>query len=150
MAELLLDIGHIYVKIPATEAGLEAVGRLSEQGVPCTVTAAFELEQVVLAHVCGARYIAPYLGRMNDAGMDGLGRVREMQSVLDRYGASNTDCRLLVASVRSHEDLHALLQIGVGAVTVKPDLARRLLRNEATLRSEDAFLVDASAANRER
>jgi len=144
----LAEAGRIFVKVPATEAGLDAVSRLSDLGVPCTVTAAFELEQVVFAQACGARYVAPYLGRMNDAGIDGLQRVREMQTVLERYGEAPPDCRLLVASVRSREDLLALLEIGVGAVTLKPELVRRVLNHEATIRSEEAFLRDAAAADR--
>lgn len=138
--------GRIFVKVPATRPGLEAVSRLARQGIACTVTAAFEVEQVRFAQACGARYVAPYLGRMNDAGIDGLARIARMQAVLERYqAAAEPACRLLVASVRTLEDFRALLEIGVGAATVKPDLARRMLDNEATLRAEDAFLADAAA-----
>ncbi|MEJ2287255.1 MAG: transaldolase family protein [Deinococcales bacterium] len=140
---------RIFVKVPATRSGFEAVRRLALQGVACTITAAFEVEQVLFAKACGARYVAPYLGRMNDAGVDGLARIARMHAVLERYQApSEPACRLLVASVRTMDDLRSLLDIGVGAATIKPDLARQMLENEATLSSEDAFLADAAAGER--
>jgi transaldolase len=144
----LSERGRIFVKVPATRAGLHAVSRLAESGIPCTVTAAFDVEQVLFAQTCGARYVAPYLGRMNDAGIEGLARIARMQAVLDRFAPNGGPrCKLLVASVRTLDDLRSLLDIGVDAATIKPDLARRALENEATLRAETAFLADAAAAN---
>ncbi|MEX2540783.1 MAG: transaldolase family protein [Trueperaceae bacterium] len=139
------DSGRVIPKIPATREGLIAVSELARGGVRSTVTAAFEPEQALWALLAGARYVAPYLGRLNDQGRDGLAVIADMQRIVARYQAAGNDCRLLVASVRTIDDFRALLELGVGAVTVAPPLLEELLDNRATTRAEDEFLVDAEA-----
>ena len=140
-AERLLrpfDRGQLVVKIPATREGLRAGAQLSARGVPVTYTAVYVLEQAHFAAQLGAAYAAPYLGRLEDAGLDGLALIGQMQSVLQGSGT-----RLLVASVRTREAYLALLRIGVGAVTIPPRLFAELVDHDATLAAERAFLADA-------
>jgi len=134
------DAGQVVVKIPATRAGLRAGAALSAQGVPVTYTAVYAPEQAHFAGQLGAAYAAPYLGRLQDAGIDGLALIAQMQSLLDRSGA---DTRLLVASIRSREAYLALLQLGVGAITIPPRLFAELLDHGATIDAERVFLSDA-------
>jgi transaldolase len=94
----------------------------------------------VFASLAGAAYVAPYLGRLTDLGADGLSVIARMQALLDRYGSHT---RLLVASVRSREDVLALLELGVGALTLPPELFGSLLDNPATIKDEASFLADA-------
>src|ERR1700754_836549 len=94
-AERLLrpfERGQLVVKIPATRDGLRAGAQLSARGVPVTYTAVNVLEQAHFAVQLGAAYAAPYLGRLDDAGIDGLALIAQMQSLI---GGSAT--RLLVA-----------------------------------------------------
>ena len=141
-AERLLrpfDRGQLVVKIPVTREGLRAGAQLSARGVPVTYTAVYVLEQAHFAVQLGAAYAAPYLGRLEDAGVDGLALIAQMQSVLQGSGT-----RLLVASVRTRDAYLALLRIGVGAVTIPPRLFAELVDHEATLAAERAFLADAA------
>ena len=141
-AERLLrpfDRGQLVVKIPATREGLRAGAQLSARGVPVTYTAVYVLEQAHFAAQLGAAYAAPYLGRLEDAGVDGLALIAQMQSVLQGSGT-----RLLVASVRTREAYLALLRIGVGAITVPPRLFGELVDHEFTLAAERGFLADAA------
>jgi transaldolase len=141
-AERLLrpfDRGQLVVKIPATREGLRAGAQLSARGVPVTYTAVYVLEQAHFAAQLGAAYAAPYLGRLEDAGVDGLALIGQMQSVLQGSGT-----RLLVASVRTREAYLALLRAGVGAITIPPRLFAQLVDHEATLAAERAFLADAA------
>lgn len=143
-AEALLapfDAGQLVVKIPATRAGFVAGAALAERGVAVTYTAVYVLEQAQFAAQLGAAYAAPYLGRLEDAGLDGLGLIGQMQAVLARSGAAT---RLLPASVRSRAAYLALMQLGVGSITIPPRLFAELMDHEATLQAERGFLADAA------
>lgn len=133
--------GQLVVKIPATRQGLAAGARLIAQGVPVTWTAVYAPEQAHFAAQLGAAYAAPYLGRLEDSGADGLGLVAQMQALVAQRPASGT--RLLVASIRSREAYLSLLKIGVGAITIPPRLFSELLDHPATLAAESGFLADA-------
>jgi len=140
-AERLLrpfDRGQLVVKIPATRDGLRAGAQLSARGVPVTYTAVYAPEQAHFAAQLGAAYAAPYLGRLQDGGVDGLAMIAEMQSLLN-----GSATRLLVASVRTRDAYLALLRIRVGAITIPPRLFAELVDHDATLAAERGFLADA-------
>ena len=137
------DRGQLVVKVPATRQGLDAGARLIAQGVPVTWTAVYAPEQAHFAAQLGAAYAAPYLGRLEDAGIDGLGLIAQMQALVVQRPSSGT--RLLVASVRSREAYLSLLRLGVGAITIPPRLFAELLDHPATQAAEGVFLADARA-----
>jgi transaldolase len=139
----LADPGQMVVKIPATRQGLQAGAQLSAQGVPVTYTAVYAAEQAHFAAMLGAAYAAPYLGRLQDVGVDGLGLIAQMQSLVERSDEGDSTTRLLVASVRTREAYLALLRLGVGAITIPPRLFAELLDHPATLDAECGFLADA-------
>jgi transaldolase len=139
--------GQIVVKIPATREGLRAGAQLCARGVPVTFTAVYGAEQAHFASQLGAAYAAPYLGRLQDAGIDGLALIAQMQALVQQPGGAargSEPTRLLVASVRTREAYLALLQLGVGSVTIPPRLFAELLDHPATLEAEHGFLADAS------
>lgn len=132
--------GQLVVKIPATRQGFAAGAVLVGRGVPVTYTAVYALEQAHFAAQLGAAYAAPYLGRLEDAGVDGLALIAQMQRLVAASGGAT---RLLPASVRSREAYLALLQLGVGAITIPPRLFAELLDHAATLEAERGFLAEA-------
>ena len=136
----------IVTKLPATREGLAAAATLARDGVPVTTTAVYEPEQVLWSALVGARYAAPYLGRLEDAGRDGLAVIAAMQATVRAYGRGDagSDLRLLVASVRSPQAFRDLLALGVGAITVPVALFEALTEHAATLAAEATFLADAS------
>lgn len=136
--------GQLVVKIPATRAGLRAGAELSANGIPVTYTAVYAPEQAHFAGQLGAAYAAPYLGRLDDSGLDGLALIGQMQSLL-----ADTSTRLLVASIRSRAAYLALLQLGVGSITIPPKLFTELFDHPATLDAERSFLADAAALESE-
>ncbi|AVS61004.1 transaldolase [Paracidovorax avenae] len=139
------DEGQLVVKIPATRQGLQAGAHLIAQGVPVTWTAVYALEQAHFAAQLGAAYAAPYLGRLNDSGVDGLARIAQMQALVAPAPATRARTRLLVASVRSRDAYLALLELGVGSITIPPQLFAELMDHPATLEAERGFLADAAA-----
>ena len=136
------DAGQLVIKIPATREGVQAGAELGAAGVPVTYTAVYAPEQAHFAAQLGAAYAAPYLGRLDDTGIDGLALVARMQALVANSG---TTTRLLVASVRSRATYLALLELGVGAITIPPRLFAELIDHAATLDAERGFLADAVA-----
>lgn len=135
--------GTVLVKLPITRPGLEAGRRLIDQGVPVTFTACYEGHQVLLAAALGARYIAPYLGRIHDQGRDGVAELVAMQRALEGV-ASPT--QLLVASLRQPAELVPLAAAGLGCFTLSPTVAAALFAVEATTAAAAQFERDAAAA----
>ena len=126
------------VKVPATAIGFPVAARLAANGVPVLVTAVYSSAQAVTAAAVGARYIAPYLGRLDDAGVDGLALVREMVGLL-----SGTQTHPLVASVRSPERIVELVASGVRHVTAAPAVLRASLLHDASDAAAAVFERDA-------
>lgn len=108
----------VTVKIPATAAGFEAAAPLCRQGVSVTITACYTAHQTMLAASIGAKYVAPYYGRMLDAGLDADARLDAMLRIGQRENLS-----VLVASIRSIDQLETLTARGFDTYTVTAALA---------------------------
>jgi transaldolase len=145
--------GRIWVKLPITRAGTAAARALIAEGCPVTFTACYEPAQVLLAAALGADYIAPYLGRISDQGRDGHAELIRMQRIVasvcrvdpDGRGdePSAAPLRLLVASLRSPNDLARLAAEGLDTFTISPGIAEALFAVEPTLAAVAQFERDA-------
>lgn len=135
--------GKVVVKVPISEAGSQAARALIEAGASVTFTACYEVPQVLVAAALGARYIAPYLGRIDDQGRDGIATLVAMQRCLQGTGSS---VRLLVASLRNAETLSRLAAEGLETFTISPDVAAELFSSAATEAAAAQFERDAKAA----
>lgn len=113
---------HVTVKVPATAAGFEAAAALCRDNVSVTITACYTAHQTMLAASIGAKYVAPYYGRMQDAGIDADARLDAMLSIGNRLG----NLRVLVASIRSIDQLETLTSRGFDTFTVTAALAGQL------------------------
>jgi transaldolase len=101
---------------------------------------------VLLAAALGADYIAPYLGRITDLGRDGHAELTRMQRIVEsvaRPVQAGVALRLLVASLRSVEDLARLAAEGLDTFTISPAIAAELFAVEPTLAAADQFELDA-------
>ncbi len=115
-------------------------------GVAVTFTACYEPAQVLLAAALGADYIAPYLGRITDLGRDGHAELTRMQRIVEGVAQpvqAGAALRLLVASLRSAEDLARLAAEGLDTFTISPAIAAELFAVEPTLAAADQFELDA-------
>ncbi|MFD5214460.1 transaldolase family protein [Microbacterium sp. NPDC058345] len=125
---------RVAVKVPATAEGFAAASALVRDGVTVLVTAVYSVAQALVCASIGARYIAPYLGRMRDAGMDGDALIARMQAVC---ADSATD--VLAASLRSADDIVSLREAGVPYFTAAPDVLDELLFHEVSDSSAAEF-----------
>jgi transaldolase len=135
-----IDRQRVLVKVPIDRAGIETARRLIGEGIAVTFTACYEAHQVLLASALGARYIAPYLGRISDSGRDGHAELVLMQQCLDGVGSST---RLLVASLRQPTDLSRLAAAGISTFTLGAAIAEQLHRVAATEAAVAQFHRDA-------
>jgi transaldolase len=133
---------RVSVKVPITEAGLLCARQLIAEGAQVTLTAVHAAVQMLPVIALGATYAAPYLGRMNDAGLDGLDEIVAMQQMIDRLGSPT---RVLVASIRQLSDLTALARQGLDTFTLLPQLVEELLTNPQTLKATADFEEKATA-----
>ena len=76
---------NIAVKVPLTWDGLKACKTLSDAGTMVNVTLCFSPVQAWMAAKAGASFISPFIGRVDDAGEDGLGLIRDIRAVYDNY-----------------------------------------------------------------
>ncbi|MCP9780031.1 MULTISPECIES: transaldolase family protein [Cyanobium] len=132
--------GRIAVKLPVTKQGAAVARELVGAGIAVTFTACYEPHQVLIAAALGVAYIAPYLGRIQDQGRNGLAEVVTMQRCLAGLGSS---VRLLVASLRQPSELSHLAAEGLNTFTISPALATELFGSEATTAASVQFESDA-------
>ena len=126
----LRELGdEVVVKLVASRAGSAACAKLAEQGVPTLLTAVYDPGQAIVAAAAGATYIAPYLGRLNDSGRDGLADVAAMQEVLRATGSTT---EILLASIRDVASMVSLARIGVHCFTMGPAIAEQFFTDELT------------------
>jgi transaldolase len=106
---------NIVVKIPVTADGIKAVRTLSAEGMKTAVTLVFSPAQAILAEQAGASYVAPYVGRLEDIGSDGLGVIRDIASVFKVHEAQT---RIIAASVRHPRHVIEAAKAGADIITV--------------------------------
>lgn len=127
------DPEHIVIKVPVTAIGVEAAQLLQRQNIRVCLTACYNANQALLAASVGAEYLAPYCGRMTDAGKNGE---EECMSMLDIVDGMNSETRILVASLRSVDTIRNLTEAGLDTFTFSPEVARMMF---------DEPLTDAAA-----
>ena len=134
-AQHLAALGpKVVVKVPATRDGFTAAAVLIGAGVTVLVTAVYAQAQALAAATLGARYIAPYLGRLNDSGRDGVTEIAAMQALV---AGSGTD--VLAASLRTPNDIVRLAAAGVPYFTAAPSVILAALSSDVSDRSAQEF-----------
>jgi transaldolase len=124
------------VKIPASAAGFRAAKIMVGNNIPVTLTAVYTPGQVLAAAGLGADYAAPYLGRLDDAGQDGPATIEAMKNILSGTG---TATRLLVASLRSVQQVIELAVKGLDTFTFGTKVARELITSDLTSAAASDF-----------
>jgi transaldolase len=130
---------NVVIKLPMTEAGLEATYRLSQEGIKTNVTLIFSVAQGLMAAKAGATYISPFVGRLDDIGVDGMKLVRELRQVLDQYGLP---AEIIAASIRTLGHLEAAALAGAHISTIPGSLLPSLWKHPLTDIGIERFLKD--------
>jgi transaldolase len=130
---------NVVVKCPMTPEGLKACKILTSEGIPVNVTLCFSVNQAILAAKAGAKYVSPFIGRLDDNGQDGMNLIKEMRQVFQNYKFST---QILVASVRHPMHVVEAAKIGADVVTLPPDVLGKMLKHPLTDVGLKNFLLD--------
>lgn len=131
---------NVVVKVPMTPDGLKACKSLSSEGIPVNVTLIFSANQALLAAKSGAKYVSPFIGRLDDIGQDGMRLIEEIKEIFDHY--DNLKTQILVASVRHPLHVIDAAKIGADVVTLPPAVLDKMLQHPLTKIGLENFLAD--------
>jgi len=130
---------QVCVKLPLTMEGLKACHELSSQSVPTNVTLCFSVNQALLAAKCGATYISPFIGRLDDISLDGMELISEIRTVFDNY---DFETQILAASIRSVNHAKACALVGADVMTAPPKVIHEMSKHVLTDKGLAAFMKD--------
>ena len=130
---------NIAIKVPLTWNGLKACRALSGDGHMVNVTLCFQPVQAMLAAKAGATFISPFIGRLDDAGQDGMALIREIRAIYDNYGFKT---EILAASIRSITHVRDAALAGADVATLPPAIFRALIQHPLTDKGLASFLED--------
>ena len=140
-ARLLAQVAeNVVVKVPLTPDGLKACRALTDEGTQVNVTLCFSAAQAILAAKAGARYVSPFIGRLDDIGADGLALIGEIVQIYDAYPDFTTE--VLVASVRNSAHVVEAAKMGAHVATLPPAILQAMFKHPLTDKGLDAFLSD--------
>jgi len=131
---------NVVVKVPMTSDGLKACKSLSSEGIPVNVTLIFSANQALLAAKSGAKYVSPFIGRLDDIGQNGMHLIEEIKEIFDHY--DNLKTQILVASVRHPLHVIDAAKIGADVVTLPPAVLDKMLQHPLTKIGLENFLAD--------
>lgn len=137
---------HVVVKIPIDELGLEATSILAREGITINMTLIFSANQALLAATAGATYVSPFIGRIDDAGQDGMEVVREAVEIFDRY---HLPSQVLAASIRHPRHVVEAAQAGAPIATLPFGVLKAMVRHPLTDVGIERFLADSRTYDRE-
>lgn len=137
--ELAKIADNIVVKVPITEEGLKATRELADAGVRVNMTLVFSVNQALLAARAGASYISPFIGRLDDAGHDGMQTLLDIVSVYANYDLAT---EIIAASIRHPLHVVQAAQIGVDIVTCPFDVLKAMVKHPLTEKGISKFLED--------
>src|SRR3990172_7139437 len=131
---------NVVVKIPIDETGLEATAALAREGIPINMTLIFSANQALLAATAGATYVSPLVGRIDDAGQDGMEVVREAVEIFDKY---HLPSQVLAASIRHPRHVVEAARAGASIATVPFAVLKAMMKHPLTDAGIERFAADA-------
>ena len=138
---MAIDPARIVLKLPMTADGLHAGKLLRGEGVGARIafTAVYTLPQAYQGLLAGAEWIITYFGRLRRAGLDACARIGEMARLLR---AQHAETRLMVASLKSPDDVIEATLAGAHDITAQPDVIRAMVHSPLTSDALAGFTND--------
>ncbi len=135
---------NVVVKLPMTWNGLKVCRDLANSGIKVNMTLCFTANQAILAAKAGAEFVSPFLGRLDDTKIDGVGLIKEIRTIYDNYSFRT---KILAASIRTLEHIKNCAIAGAEAVTAPPAILRELVSHPLTDKGLEIFLSDWEKSN---
>jgi len=130
---------NIVIKIPATTDGLEATSALAKDNIKVNFTLCFSLNQALLGALAGAAYVSPFVGRLDDAGHDGMQLVKDIVDVFRHY---ELPTEVIAASIRHPEHCVAAAKAGAHIATIPFNVLMQMIHHPLTDIGVTRFLAD--------
>ena len=143
--ELVKIAPNVVVKIPLIPEGLKALKILSQRKVRVNVTLCFSPVQALLAAKCGASYISPFIGRLDDISEIGMDVIRDIKTIYANYGFQT---EILVASVRHPVHVLEAAKLGADIATMPFEVFQKLIKHPLTELGLQRFLSDWEKAKK--
>ena len=131
---------NIVVKVPMIKEGVKAIKWFTDNGIPTNCTLCFSAGQAILAAKAGARYISPFVGRIDDSGWDGMELIGQIAQIYDIQGYST---QILAASIRNTNHIIRAAELGAHVITSPLEPILGLLKHPLTDIGLAKFLEDA-------
>jgi transaldolase len=130
---------NVYVKVPCTIEGLKACQELTKLGIHVNVTLVFSANQILLAAKSGAALISPFVGRLVDAGEDGMQLIAEGVRIINAYGFKS---QILVASIRNPGMVTEAAILGAHVATMPFAVLKQMYEHPLTDKGIEIFNKD--------
>ena len=131
---------NVVVKVPLTPDGIRTCKKLSKKKIGVNVTLCFSVNQALLAAKAGAKYVSPFIGRLDDIGKNGIDLIGDIKKVYSNYKNLNT--KILAASIRSTKHITQAAIAGADVATVPPKLLEEMFKHPLTTKGLKIFLDD--------
>jgi transaldolase len=138
-AERLINKFHdvVTIKVPCTREGLIACKQLADRGIRVNVTLIFSASQAILSAKAGAKYISPFVGRVDDQRFGGCNLIKRIREVLPY-----DKCEILSASIRSVADVEHSFAQGADICTMPPNVFEKMYDHILTEKGLQLFDID--------
>jgi transaldolase len=130
---------NVNIKIPATAEGLQAITALHKDKIKVNMTLCFSVNQAVLGALAGASYVSPFVGRLDDAGHNGMELVKDIVDVFAHYKFAT---EVIAASIRHPEHCVAAAKAGAHIATVPYSVLMKMIQHPLTDVGVARFLSD--------
>lgn len=130
---------NIVIKVPITADGLQAANILSKEKIKVNMTLVFSANQAILAARAGAAFVSPFVGRIDDAGQDGIKLIEEIVTIFQNFSFST---KVIVASIRHPLHVTQAAMIGADIATVPYKVIKQMINHPLTDIGIKRFLAD--------
>jgi transaldolase len=130
---------NVVVKIPVGIEGLKATRALAAENIGVNMTLVFSASQALLAAKAGARFVSPFIGRLDDASEDGMALIEEITVIFENYRIAT---EVIVASIRHPRHVVEAARLGADIATIPYAVMEKLVRHPLTDVGVERFLSD--------
>jgi transaldolase len=131
---------NIIVKVPMIKDGVKALKWFTDNGIKTNCTLVFSAGQAILAAKAGAKYVSPFIGRIDDSGWDGVQLIEQISHI---YTIQGFETEILAASIRSALHIVKCAEAGADVCTCPLESILGLLKHPLTDLGLAKFLEDA-------
>ena len=131
-----LSVNPTTIKVPLSPDGLKTCRSLALDGIKVNVTLVFSAAQAVLASKAGAAYVSPFVGRLDDQSVNGIGLINQIASIYRMHGSQT---QVLSASIRSVQHVTDSFLNGANICTMPPSIFEKMYNHILTDKGLELF-----------